>query len=112
MDVVRLILLCGHLAGLSLLLGGFLIQLWGDRKIITPMIRGAEIQVVTGVLLVGAREIEHLPDNNAKLAVKLLVALAVLGLAMVGRRRPENRNFYYAVGGLTIVNVLVAVFWS
>ena len=111
MDVVRLIILCGHFVGLALLLGGFLIQLGGERRVIAPMMRGAELQVITGILLVAAREIEHLADNHAKVAVKLVIALAVVACAAIGRRRPQVPALFYATGILTLVNVAVAVFW-
>jgi hypothetical protein len=112
MDVVRLLLLVGHFGGLSLLLGGFLIELRGARRVIPAMQRGAEIQVLTGILLVGAREWEHLAVDGPKTGVKLVIALAVLALTIVGKRRPTQTAFYLGAGLLTIANVAVAVFWQ
>ena len=112
MEIVRLILLCGHLIGLSLVVGGFLIQLMGrNRTVIPAMMRGAELQIVTGILLVGAREIEDLPVNNAKIAVKFVVGVAVVACAAIGRRR-RSEPLFYATGGLALLNVVIAVFWT
>lgn len=111
MDILRLIILCGHLVGLSLLLGGFLIQLGGARKVNTPMVRGAEIQVATGILLVLVRELEDLPNDHWKLLTKFLIGLAALACARIGLRRPTNLRLFYATGILAAVNVVVAVFW-
>jgi cytochrome bd-type quinol oxidase subunit 2 len=123
-EFLRNVLLVLHFLGLAALVGGFLVQMAapsrGELRVVNRSMRdGAITQVVTGLLLVGVRYPLHdqdasyaLPDN-AKITVKLLVAVAVLVIVLVGRRRPEGEQqpYWAAAGGLAIVNVVVAVFW-
>jgi hypothetical protein len=50
----------------------------------------------------------------AKIGVKLVIALAVAVLAVIAVRKGENvsQGLKGAVLGLTLVNILVAVFWN
>ncbi len=75
------------------------------------MVRGAEIQIVTGILLVAAREFEDLSNDRWKLLTKLAIGVAALACARLGIRRPGQRQLFYATGALAVANVLVAVFW-
>jgi hypothetical protein len=79
------------------------------------MVHGALTQVVTGLLLVGLAEtVASLEKDvdNAKIGVKLVVALVVLGLTWVNRRKERIPDgLYFGIGGLAVLNVVVAVFW-
>ncbi len=124
MEFLRNALLVLHFVGLAALLGGFLVQLSaprrGELRVVNQAMRdGAITQLVTGLLLVGVRYPLHdadpsyaLPDN-AKISVKLLVALIVLVVVILGRRRPaeEQQPYWLTAGVLALVNVVVAVFW-
>jgi hypothetical protein len=112
MQSVRLTMLFFHLAGLSALLGGFMVQMRGTRRVLPLMLAGAIVQLVSGVLLVAAREAQDLPVNNQKLGVKMIVALGVLVTAWLGLRRPSSKALFFATGLLTAGNVAVAVFWT
>jgi hypothetical protein len=112
-EALQTVLLITHLVGMAAILGGGLEQ-WPARKrhISVVMVWGARAQLVTGLLLVGLTQaIEPDEANNAKFAVKLLVALAVAGLAEVGIRRAKAERMWAGVLLLTLINVTVAVAW-
>lgn len=112
METLRLVLLFLHLVGMASLLGGFLTQLRvSPRRVVPAMVHGALTQAVTGVLLVLVRGDE--PDvDHAKLGVKGVVLLAVLVLLWLNRRRAQISDaVFFAIGGLTALNVGIAVFW-
>ncbi len=48
-----------------------------------------------------------------KIGVKLVIALVVTGLTIVGTRKPERvtTGFLGAIAGLTALNVAIAVLW-
>lgn len=105
-----------HLIGMAMIVGGWLAQLRAPHPTITPgIVHGALVQIVTGMILVslassGAVDREV---DNAKIAVKLVVAAAVAGVAVVGnaRGREAPAALAHAAGGLAVANVAVAVLW-
>lgn len=118
MEILRDILLFGHLLGMASLLGGALVQMRGkDRVVNAAMFHGAITQVVSGVLLVGVsygldEGAEGAGLDNAKIGVKAVVAIVVLALCWVHRKRPTvSEAVFFGVLGLTMANVAVAVFW-
>lgn len=122
MDVLHSIVLALHFLGLAAIIGSFFVQL--RRKsdfVLLPTLAGAITQVVTGLLLVGLAQaaIAGGADgevNNAKVAVKLVIAVVVLAAAiaavLVQKRGGRVQPFFHAAGGFAVINVLVAVFWS
>src|SRR5688572_2173690 len=119
MDIVRLILLALHILGLAAIIGAFFVQLRRKSDFqLQPMLWGAIVQLVTGVALVGVRYAVDLPVDNAKIAVKLVIAVAVFAAALVAvlaQRRGSTRAVrpaFHTAGGLAVVNVLVAVLWQ
>ena len=116
LEVTRLILLALHIFGLAAIIGAFFVQMRKKSDfVLGPMLAGAIVQVVTGVLLVAVRQADDLPVNNIKIAVKLVIALVVLAAAIVAvvqqRRGGNPRPWFHITGGLATINVLVAVFW-
>ncbi|MGN8246559.1 hypothetical protein ACTHAM_000223 [Cellulomonas soli] len=114
MDIVYRLLVVLHLIGWAIVLGGTLVNL-RTPKIAAGVLHGVLTALVTGILLVGiasAGLAGHEP-NTTKVAVKLLVALAVTALVLVGTRRPEKVTTGYlgAIAGLTVTNVAIAVLW-
>jgi hypothetical protein len=107
-----------HFLGLASLLGGWLVQMRarGERYVSPAMLHGVLTLLVSGVVLVGLAEgVDSLERDidNAKIAVKLGVALVVAVLCWVNRRRqvvPDG--LYFVIGALAVTNVVVAVFWS
>ncbi|WP_296664414.1 hypothetical protein [Demequina sp.] len=112
MTVLRIVLLILHFIGLAAILGPFLEQWWGNaRRITMAMVWGARAQVVTGLGLVAvAYASDHEPDH-AKVAVKLVIALAIAGLAEANRKKDSAPRAWLLVGVLTAVNIAVAVAW-
>ena len=119
--IVKSFLVVLHLVGLSALLGGFLVQIKALRaktaEILPAIVHGAWTAFVTGLLLVGVREWElslgggHDLDHS-KIAIKSVVALVVLVLVMLNRKKkPVSGSALGTIGGLTFLNVVLAVFW-
>jgi hypothetical protein len=114
MHTLRQIVLYLHLIGFALLLGGSIAQyLTGKLRINTAMLGGAVIQVVTGLALaapfglVGGEK-----PKPVAVAVKLIVALAILAMTLFSRKRDKvNRGHFLAIVGLVLVNAAIGVFW-
>jgi hypothetical protein len=111
-----------HFVGLASLLGGFLVQMKalkpGTAKIIPAMIHGAWTMLITGLLLVGLHEWTSSLDpaageiDNIKIAVKSIVLTVVLVLVMQNRKKDVVKSSTLGlIGGLTLLNVILAVFW-
>ena len=117
MSFVFNILVVLHFLGLASLIGGFLVQIKTSPRVVNnAMFHGALTQLVTGILLVGLSYPLHksdpeeygLPDN-----VKLLFLLVIIGLILANRKKPSiTTGVWAAIGGLAILNVIIAVFWS
>lgn len=115
MEFVFNLIVVLHFVGLSSLLGGFLIQMSSTTKGINmAMFHGALTQLVTGLGLAGILSAELLADetvNHTKIGIKLGVSLAVLVVVLIGRKATgDAKSMWAAVGGLTLLNVVVAVF--
>jgi hypothetical protein len=114
MDLIRQILLFVHILGFAALLGGLLVQLSaGERRVNSAMRDGAGTAFLAGLALVGVLEAGDGDVNHAKVGVKLLIGLVVLGLVMANLRKERIADgLYYAILALTVTNIGVAVFWS
>jgi hypothetical protein len=112
-EIVRLALRDLHIIGVALLLGGFAVQVLAKQyRINTAMIYGALAQIVTGLLLALPLPRAHQPEP-AKLAVKLVIAVAIAAMVLVVRgKRSVAPGHFFAIGGMTVVNILVATFWT
>jgi hypothetical protein len=111
MDIVTGILVVIHLIGWALVLGGLATRM-RKPEIPAGVWHGALTAVVTGLLLVGIAEMGDGDVNHVKIAVKLVVALAVLVLVWRGRRQSSVTTGYLgAIAGLTALNVAIAVLW-
>ena len=79
-----------HFVGLASLLGGVIVQAKSSDKGVNPaMLHGALTQ-----------------------PVKLVVVLIITVLAFVGRKKPmPQTGMWAAIGALTLLNVVLAVFW-
>lgn len=113
MDLVYDLLVVLHLLGMAAVVGGWLTVLRAPR-VVTGMVHGALLQVVTGVLLVGLGQgVLDREVDNGKITVKLVVALVVAVLAFLNRKKQGVQpGVVHAIGGLALLNVLVAVLWD
>jgi hypothetical protein len=105
-----------HFIGLASLLGGFLVQISTRPRVVNPaMLHGALTQLVTGIALVGMRESGIVEDEDAlnmtKIGIKLLILLVITALVWFNRRKESiSTGLWAAIGGLTIANIVIAVF--
>lgn len=114
MELLYQLIVVLHFLGLAGVIGGYAAVM--RKPVVVPaMLHGAITQVVTGLLLVGMKEMGMSADdavNHAKIGVKLLIAVVVLALVIVGKRQGEKGGTMAGVAaGLAALNVLVAVFW-
>ncbi|MFJ3928278.1 hypothetical protein [Streptomyces sp. NPDC090022] len=105
-----------HIIGIAALLGGFLGQMKamgaGQARFTPGMLHGALTMLVTGVVLVGLREMDGGTLNHVKIGVKLAVLFVILALVYVKRDDERvDKALFGAVGGLTIANIFIAVLW-
>lgn len=120
-DFARNSLIVLHFIGLAALLGGFMTQMkaMGQSlaKIVPAMVHGAWTAFVTGLLLVGLAEWRiamgaNFEIDNMKIGVKSLIALVILILVMLNRKKPSvSAPIFGIIGALTLTNVVLAVFW-
>ncbi|OHV47188.1 hypothetical protein [Pseudofrankia sp. BMG5.36] len=141
METVWDLIVVVHLVGMAAVVGGWLTQLGAVRpRVPAVVVYGAVTQVISGPVLVGLASsgaVDHDVDN-AKIGVKLVVALAVFAVAYLGLRRDDEERALPALasasasasagtvpaaravdlrapvnlaGGLALVNVLIAVLW-
>ncbi|MFZ2529260.1 MAG: hypothetical protein WAX14_16650 [Rhodococcus sp. (in: high G+C Gram-positive bacteria)] len=116
MDVAIKIFLILHFIGLAGIIGSWLAVV-KDPRVVMGMLHGAILQVVTGLALVGLREAQDVVEvNHMKIGIKLVVAVVILVLAVVGLKK-EKQNpgstgvMAHTIGGLGILNVIIAVAW-
>lgn len=120
-DFARNSLIVLHFVGLAALLGGFLTQMKAMRaglaKVVPAMVHGAWTAFITGLLLVGLAEYRiamgaDFEIDHMKIGVKSIVALVILVLVMVNRKKDSVKTpVFGAIGALTLTNVILAVFW-
>ncbi len=111
MDLARDIVLILHFVGLASLLGGFLVQMKPKEKVVNAaMFHGALTQLVTGLLLVGIREMGDGEVNHMKIGIKLVLLLVIGALVLVHRKRGSvSTGVWGAIGALTVAEIVVAV---
>ena len=119
MELLVTILVILHFGGLSYLVGAVLGQrkdsAKGKGRVLRGMLDGSYLQLVTGLALTGiysAGLIEDEEVNNTKIAVKLSVLIVITVLAIVFRKREVAPSWVlWTIGGLTLLNVVLAVAW-
>ncbi len=113
MGVLHAVLLVLHILGLAAVGYGVLVQLPRESRRMTPaVVHGATTQFVTGLALVGVLEAGDEAVDHVKVAVKLLVALVIVGLAHGLRRRDSvGVAVLGSMLALEVVNVVVALVW-
>ena len=115
METLYDILLVLHLLGRAVVLGSAVASM-RTPAIPRGMLHGSLTALVTGIAMVGLASAGLADDepNNVKIAVKLVIALAVTALVVVGNGRRERvtTGWLGAIAGLTVVNVAIAVLWN
>lgn len=117
MEIVFEVLVVLHFVGLAALLGGVITQMSAREKVVNrAMFDGALTQLVTGLGMVGLAETvlkstEGEDINHMKIGIKLLILLIITGIVVANRRKPSVPTAIWAtIGGLTLLNVVIAVF--
>ncbi|MCR2809105.1 MULTISPECIES: hypothetical protein [unclassified Microbacterium] len=116
MEILKNVVLALHIIGVVALLGGVLYQIGamraGRARVLPAMMHGAWTMLVTGILLVGLLYPLGHEVNNVKITVKLVVLIAIIVIALVNRKRETVATWVLAsIGGLTVLNVLLATVW-
>jgi hypothetical protein len=113
LEIINVILLITHFLGLATIIGSFFMQVRSRSGIdFRPIIIGASLQLVTGVLLIATLHGQDEEVNNAKVGVKFVLALVVLIAGLVGRKAKKPLPFLHTAGAAAIANVIIAVAWS
>lgn len=113
-----------HFVGWAIVLGGYIASIKGPG-LYRGVFHGALTALVAGVLMVGIAEMgdvwtEGSAPDMAKIGVKLVIALIIAVLAFVAKRQGSKGDngtgavapaLKHSIGALTLVNILVAVFW-
>ena len=116
MEIRRDVLLILHIVGFAGIVAGVFMQLPalknGTAKINGAILHSSLLMLVTGLALVGMLYARGLEPNNMKIGVKTLVLVAILVLAIVGKKKVKaSGGLIGAIGGLAVLNVVLAVVW-
>lgn len=115
MDLLLNLFVVAHLLGMAAIIGS---AVFVARGAVTPaLVWGARAQLVTGILLVGLVQANDEEVNNAKIGVKLLVAIAVAACAEIAAAKQRKGagarpQLVHAAAALALLNVAVAVLWT
>lgn len=116
MEFLRLVLIFLHLLGMAVLIGTFMLQLkaGAGAPLSRGWLHGVGLQLITGLALMGIDPaLDDVDYNHMKLGIKLLVLGVIAGLAFGFLRKPvAPRWLSPALGGLVVLNVALAVFWT
>ncbi|WP_147918411.1 hypothetical protein [Ruania zhangjianzhongii] len=113
MEIVYGIVLILHLIGWALVLGGAVYGL-RESKMNKGMLHGILTALIAGIIMMGlgSSGVAGPEPDNIKMGIKLVIALVVTALVIVGGRREKvSKGFLGGIAGLTVVNVAIAVLW-
>lgn len=101
-----------HLIGWAIVFGGALANM-RTPQIPKGMLHGVLTALVTGILITGMYEMGDGSVNNIKIGVKLIVALVITAMVIMGGRDKDKVTTGYlgGIAGLTALNVAIAVLW-
>ncbi|MFT3798363.1 Fe-S protein [Microbacterium sp.] len=115
MEILRHVVVLVHLVGFAVLLGAWVVEAVGTRRITRLMTWGMAIAAVAGIALASPWGISY-ELNYAKLGVKLVVLLAIGALLGIGTARQRRTDavppaLFWLIGILTLLNAGIAVIW-
>lgn len=118
LSIIKNLALILHFVGIGALLGGVLTQMSGMKagtaRVVPAIMHGAWTMLVTGLILVGiAYPMGNGEDiNNAKIAVKLSILIAIVVIALVNRKKDVAQKWVIpTLMTLTLTNIVIAVVW-
>jgi hypothetical protein len=113
MDILYKVLFVLHFVGIAAIGYGFFKELAKKTfGVNVAMLHGASTQLLTGVLLVGLHESGSLDSDyvvdHTKIAIKLIIAIAIIAMYSIGKRKAEQKLYWALIGGLTLTNIVIA----
>ena len=114
MEILEHLFVLAHLLGMAAIVGS---AVFVARGVATPaLVRGARAQLLTGLVLVGLNEMADEELNNTKVAVKLVVSIAVVACAEIAASKERKGQgsrpqLVTAAGALALLNTAIAVLW-
>lgn len=126
MELIRDITLILHFLGLAMIIGPFFIQMRARTGYaFSWVLAGGIVQLVTGLALTWLAEMRlaDSPDlslDHTKIAVKLILSLAIFVVALIAFRRQKKLvgesqrallPLLHTAGALAVATVIVAVIW-
>ncbi|WP_031465727.1 hypothetical protein [Sciscionella sediminilitoris] len=120
MTILFNVLLFAHFLGLAALIGAAFLQrrAAAGEGLSVAWLWASLTQLISGLAMVGLRDAHVVStpldtSGHIKIGVKLIVLLVIAVLAIVGRNRTERaRGLALTMGGLTVLNIGIAVFWG
>ncbi|MCK1803769.1 hypothetical protein MTQ12_12035 [Brevibacterium sp. R8603A2] len=89
MEILRDLLVFIHLLGMAIIIGSYFANLRAPR-VVSGMLHGAYLQLVTGLLLVTVLEFtDGVEINHMKIGIKLVLAILVAVFAFIGARKEK-----------------------
>ena len=115
MEILRHAVLLVHLTGFAVLFGAWVVEAFGQRRFTRLMTWGMVLAAVAGLALAAPWGISY-ELNYTKIAVKLVVLLAIGALLGIGTARQRKAGavppvMFWLVGILTLANAAIAVLW-
>ena len=115
MDLVYDVLVALHLLGMAAIVGAWFALRTGSTHLPASLVWGARLQLLTGLILVGLREMDDMEVNNAKIGVKLVLSIFVVVAAEIANRRGKQggdvRRWTDLAGLGAVAAALVAALW-
>lgn len=115
MDLAYALLVALHLLGMAAIVGGWFAVRTGGKSFPSSIVWGARVQLLTGILIVGLREMDGAAVNYPKIGVKLALALVVVAMAEIGFSNSKKRKAYSqqldVAGTGAVAAALVAALW-
>ena len=114
MEILEHLFVLAHLLGMAAVVGS---AVFVARGVATPaLVWGARAQLLTGLVLVGLHEMADEELNNTKVAVKLVVSVAVVACAEIAASKERKGQgtrpqLVTAAGALALLNTAIAVLW-
>jgi len=114
MEIVERVLVLLHLVGFAALFGGLVVQARTPHpEVNVSMVWGAWLELLTGAGLVALILASSEPVHYPQLVVKLLLTLVLVLLVSKNRKFSSiPRGLWALMGGLTLLNAVVAVLWQ
>lgn len=118
MEIVKTILLILHIIGIAGLFGGWFLQVSkvarGTAVIPAGMVHAGWLAAASGILMFGVNEMIGgvTMDIRIKLTIKLIILIVIMVLLLINKKKdPAPSGAMWAIGGLTLANIIIAVAW-